>query len=85
MYLVLCEKPYPKKLAFSFLEELTKEFEVLHGDEIGKASQPYQFITFGIIIYNSSRITQKLTSVGHHINFLSIIRHIHSKNQSSLH
>ena len=47
MYLALCEKAYPKKLAFAFLDELTKEFEVLHGDEVESAERPYQFIGFG--------------------------------------
>ena len=47
MYLALCEKAYPKKLAFAFLDELTKEFEVLHGDEVEAAERPYQFIGFG--------------------------------------
>ena len=47
MYLALCEKAYPKKLALAFLEELTQEFEVLHGDKIQSVERPYAFIAFG--------------------------------------
>lgn len=47
-YLTLCEKAYPKKLAFSYLEELQKEFWAEFGNEVGTAARPYAFIKFGM-------------------------------------
>ena len=47
-YLTLCEQKYPKKLAFSYLEELSKEFDLLYGNEVHSAQRPYQFISFGL-------------------------------------
>ncbi len=46
-YLTLCEKTYPKKLAFSYLEELQKEFQEKHGAEVQTAARPYALIKFG--------------------------------------
>lgn len=47
-YLTLCENSYPKKLAFNFLEELQREFDIQHGAEVSKAKRPYSFIKFGM-------------------------------------
>lgn len=46
-YLTLCDKTYPKKLAFSYLEELQKEFQEQHGSEVQTAARPYSCIKFG--------------------------------------
>jgi vesicle transport protein SEC22 len=48
VYLVLCDKSYPKKLAYSYLEELSKEFDQCYGSEVASAQRPYQFIKFGM-------------------------------------
>lgn len=48
-YLTLCERAYPKKLAFAFLEELQKEFWNEYGREVGTAARPYAFIKFGML------------------------------------
>lgn len=48
VYLTLCEKSYPKKLAFTFLEELQKEFDTSYSSEVAAAKRPYAFIKFGI-------------------------------------
>jgi vesicle transport protein SEC22 len=50
-YLTLCEKAYPKKLAFAYLEELQKEFWGEFGNEVGTAARPYAFIKFGMSLY----------------------------------
>lgn len=47
-YLTLCDKSYPKKLAYSFLEELKKEFDVQHGSEVSKTKRPFAFELFGM-------------------------------------
>lgn len=46
-YLTLCDSSYPKKLAYSFLEELKKEFDVQHGAEVAKTKRPFAFELFG--------------------------------------
>lgn len=47
-YLTLCDGSYPKKLAYSFLEELKKEFDVQHGSEVAKTKRPFAFELFGM-------------------------------------
>jgi len=56
-YLCLCDKSYPKKLAFAFLEELQREFQEKYGPEVGTVSRPYAFVKFGT--YNSSASPQE--------------------------
>lgn len=43
----MTEKAYPKKLAFTYLQELQKEFNLKYRDEVDAASRPYAFIKFG--------------------------------------
>lgn len=47
-YLCICEQSYPRKLAFSYLEELAKEFNMSYGNEVDKPGlRPYAFVKFG--------------------------------------
>ena len=54
-YLTLTDKSYPKRLAFLFLEEISKDFEAdlkaEHGDEwlrvVETVGRQYAFIKFG--------------------------------------
>jgi vesicle transport protein SEC22 len=46
-YLTLCDQSYPKKLAYSFLDELKREFDIQHGTEIASTKRPYAFEKFG--------------------------------------
>jgi len=55
-YLTLCENKYPKKLAFSYLEELSKEFDLLYGSEVQSAQRPYQFISFDTFIQKTRKL-----------------------------
>ncbi len=47
VYLTIAEKSYPRKLAFSFLEELSKEFANSYGPKVDAARKPYAFVGFG--------------------------------------
>lgn len=48
-YLCICDKSYPRKLAFSYLEELSKEFYLSYGNEVEKVGlRPYAFVKFGM-------------------------------------
>lgn len=54
-YLTLCEKSYPKKLAFTYLEELQKEFNEKYGQEVGTVARPYAFVKFDSFIQKTKR------------------------------
>jgi len=43
----MCDRSYPKKLAFQYLEDLKSEFEKVNGSQIETAARPYAFIKFG--------------------------------------
>lgn len=43
----MCDRAYPKKLAFQYLEDLKNEFERVNGAQIETAARPYAFIKFG--------------------------------------
>lgn len=47
-YLILCEAGFSKKLAFSYLEDLSSEFFVQYGNRVNSVSRPYAFIEFGM-------------------------------------
>jgi vesicle transport protein SEC22 len=48
--LVICDKSYPKKLAFVYLEEIQKEFHANYGNEMGTVARPYAFVKFDTFI-----------------------------------
>jgi hypothetical protein len=47
VYLTIAEKSYPRKLAFSYLDELQKEFDQSHGSQVDTVRKPYAFLSFG--------------------------------------
>lgn len=47
IYMCICESSYPRKLAFSYLDELSKEFSRSYGDKVEAATRPYAFMGFG--------------------------------------
>ena len=47
IYLVIADKSYPRKLAFSYLDELSKEFETSYGAKVDGVRKPYAFVGFG--------------------------------------
>lgn len=53
-YLTLCDRSYPKKLAFQYLEDLKNEFEKVNGSQIETAARPYAFIKFGMVPFSCS-------------------------------
>ncbi|KAJ2724244.1 SNAP receptor [Coemansia sp. Benny D115] len=56
-YLCICDKSFPRKLAFSYLDELAKEFYMSYGSEIEKTTlRPYAFIKFDTFIQKTKRI-----------------------------
>uniref|UniRef100_A0A0B6Y766 Vesicle-trafficking protein SEC22b n=2 Tax=Arion vulgaris TaxID=1028688 RepID=A0A0B6Y766_9EUPU len=45
-YLVLCEKTFSRRLAFSYLEDLQNEFSSQYSSRLDTVSRPYSFIEF---------------------------------------
>ena len=46
-FLTLCDRNFNKKLAYSFLEDLSQEFYGQFEHKINVATRPYSFIEFG--------------------------------------
>lgn len=47
---MLCSKSFPKKLAFSYLDEIMQEFSSKYGTEVGSVARPYAFVKFDSFI-----------------------------------
>jgi vesicle transport protein SEC22 len=47
VYLTIADKSYPRKLAFSYLDELSKEFFTSYGAKVETVRKPYAFVGFG--------------------------------------
>ncbi|XP_076352065.1 vesicle-trafficking protein SEC22b-like [Tachypleus tridentatus] len=54
-YLALCEKPFLKRLAFAYLEDLHNEFSSQYGNRVTTVSRPYSFIEFDTYIQKSKK------------------------------
>uniref|UniRef100_A0A0D9W006 Longin domain-containing protein n=1 Tax=Leersia perrieri TaxID=77586 RepID=A0A0D9W006_9ORYZ len=55
-YLTMCDRSYPKKLAFQYLEDLKNEFEKVNGSQIETAARPYAFIKFDTFIQKTKKL-----------------------------
>lgn len=49
VYFVIADKSYPRKLAFSYLDELSKEFATTYGAKVESVRKPYAFVGFGAL------------------------------------
>lgn len=54
-YLVLCDRQFSKKLAYSFLEEISQEFDNQYGRRVSSVTRPYAFIEFDIFIQKARK------------------------------
>jgi vesicle transport protein SEC22 len=51
VYLCIAAKSYPRKLAFSYLDELSKEFERSYSSELSNPNlRPYAFVKFDTFV-----------------------------------
>ncbi|XP_062087870.1 25.3 kDa vesicle transport protein SEC22-1-like [Humulus lupulus] len=58
-YLTMCDRAYPKKLAYQYLEDLKNEFERVNGaGQIETAARPYAFIKFDAFIQKTKKLYQ---------------------------
>lgn len=54
-YLVLCEKTYSKRLAYSYLEDIAQEFHAQYGKRVNTVTRPYTFIEFDNYIQKAKK------------------------------
>ncbi|KAF9809842.1 hypothetical protein IEO21_07242 [Rhodonia placenta] len=58
VYLVIADKSYPRKLAFSYLDELSKEFATSYGAKVEAVRKPYAFVGFDTFMSKTARLYQ---------------------------
>ncbi|KAK4684734.1 vesicle transport protein SEC22, partial [Tremellales sp. Uapishka_1] len=56
IYMCICDASYPRKLAFSYLDELSKEFQRSYEGKIETATRPYAFMGFDTFISKTTRL-----------------------------
>jgi len=55
-YLTLCDRTYPKKLAYQYLEELMNEFSSAYQQQVESVARPYAFIKFDTFIQKTKKL-----------------------------
>ncbi|PVU94993.1 hypothetical protein BB561_002126 [Smittium simulii] len=87
-YLCICEQSFPRKVAFSYLDELAKEFYLTYGTEIENRSlRPYAFIKFDTFMQNTKRMyedSRTIQSLGKLNENLVDVTKIMTKNMEDL-
>lgn len=59
IYLCICDKSYPRKLAFSYLSEISNEFFNSHGNAaLNQSARPYGFSSFDTFLSKTRKIYQ---------------------------
>ncbi|XP_059483206.1 vesicle-trafficking protein SEC22b-B [Neocloeon triangulifer] len=53
--LVLCDKNFSKRLAYSYLEDLSQEFNSQYGRRVSSVTRPYTFIEFDTYIQKAKK------------------------------
>ncbi|KAF9468883.1 protein transport protein Sec22 [Collybia nuda] len=56
VFLTIADKSYPRKLAFSYLDELSKEFSTTYGPKVETVRKPYAFIGFDTFMSKTARL-----------------------------
>ncbi|TCD71364.1 SNAP receptor [Steccherinum ochraceum] len=64
VYLVITDKSYPRKLAFSYLDELSKEFATSYGAKVEAVRKPYAFVGFDTFMSKTTRLYQDTRTAG---------------------
>ncbi|KAA8911329.1 Longin-like domain-containing protein [Sphaerosporella brunnea] len=59
IYMCICERSYPRKLAFTYLSDIASEFETMYGGEAHAAGlRPYAFVQFDTFMQRTKRTYQ---------------------------
>ncbi|KAF9263679.1 protein transport protein Sec22 [Marasmius fiardii PR-910] len=56
VFLTIADKSYPRKLAFSYLDELSKEFATSYGAKVESVRKPYAFVGFDTFMSKTARL-----------------------------
>ncbi|PWN99410.1 protein transport protein SEC22 [Tilletiopsis washingtonensis] len=57
VFLIITDRSYPRKLAFSYLDELAKEFERCYGAQVAQRNlRPYAFVGFDTFMQRTKRL-----------------------------
>ncbi|WFD38705.1 SNAP receptor [Malassezia japonica] len=57
VYLTITDRSYPRKLAFSYLDELAKEFDTSYGSQVQQRNlRPYAFVGFDTFMQRTKRL-----------------------------
>ncbi|KAG5644577.1 hypothetical protein DXG03_008151 [Asterophora parasitica] len=56
VFLTIADKSYPRKLAFSYLDELSKEFATTYGPRVETVRKPYAFVGFDTFMSKTARL-----------------------------
>ncbi|KAG7449391.1 protein transport protein Sec22 [Guyanagaster necrorhizus] len=56
IFLTIADKSYPRKLAFSYLDELSKEFATTYGPKVESVRKPYAFVGFDTFMSKTARL-----------------------------
>jgi vesicle transport protein SEC22 len=56
VFLTIADKSYPRKLAFSYLDELSKEFDTTYGNKVEGVKRPYAFVGFDTFMSKTARL-----------------------------
>ncbi|CAG8649537.1 3033_t:CDS:2 [Cetraspora pellucida] len=79
-YMTICDRSYPRQFAFSYLEELSKEFLMSYGNEPFEALRIYVIYVFGLEI-----LTMLTTNAYARLNTeLNEVANIMTKNLESV-
>lgn len=54
-YLVMCDKAFSKRIAFTYLEDIAQEFHSNYGRRVNTVTRPYAFIEFDIYIQKARK------------------------------
>lgn len=59
IYVTICDRLYPRKLAFSYLSDVSHEFETLHGQEAQlSTTRPFAFSLFDNFLVKTKKVYQ---------------------------
>ena len=62
LFLTMCDATSPAALAFSFLEDVSREFLQQYGQQVGAATRPYLFIKFDLYLQKTKKVFSTATS-----------------------
>ena len=88
-YFVICDKSYPRKLAFSYLQEISNEFYNSFGQEVANSQnlRPYVYIQFDNFLSKTKKVyinVRAQTNIDKLNSELTDVKNIMTKNIEDL-